>query len=86
MNHILGLLLREKVFWPDINCEIENLIKTCHACQMQSQPLQAPPVQMTELPNGPWKKVAIDLTGLLPSGESLLVVSIIIRDSQKWKL
>ena len=27
-------LLREKVWWPSINCDVEQLIKSCHACQI----------------------------------------------------
>ena len=31
-------LLREKVWWPGIDRQIESLIKSCHACQVTAQP------------------------------------------------
>ena len=30
-------LLRENVWWPDIDQNVEHLIKSCHSCQVTSQ-------------------------------------------------
>ena len=45
----------------------------CHECQLVARPDQPEPLRSTDLPDEPWKDVAIDLLGQLPSGHSLLV-------------
>jgi hypothetical protein len=42
--------------------DLEEMIKTCHACQIMANPTQAPPVNTTKLLDRPWKKFGIDLT------------------------
>ena len=66
--------LRCKVWWPGIDREAERFCKTCHSCQLVSQPAHPEPIKCTPLPHGPWQDLAIDLLGPLPSGDSLLVV------------
>ena len=56
-------LLREKVWWPNIDKDVFDLIKTCHACQVTSIPPREPPVVMTKLPDGPWKQLGMDISG-----------------------
>ena len=55
--------------------DLEEMIKTCHACQIMGNPTQAPPVNTTNLPERPWKKLGIDLTGPFTNNEYLLVVN-----------
>ncbi|MCG7869747.1 MAG: DDE-type integrase/transposase/recombinase, partial [Candidatus Thiodiazotropha taylori] len=56
-------LLRSKVWFPNIDQKVDKLIQSCHTCQMTSIPPRAPPVIMSKLPDGPWKKVGLDLSG-----------------------
>ena len=65
--------LRTKVWWPGIDRQAELKCKTCHGCQIVSQQAAPPPVKSTPLPSSPWKHLAADLLGPLPTGESLLV-------------
>lgn len=51
----------------------EKHAKSCHGCQIVSQPDVPEPLQPTELPEGPWQDIATDLLGLLPTGHSILV-------------
>ena len=44
-------LLREKLWWPGINNDVERLISNCGVCQRLSNPVKPPPIQTTELPN-----------------------------------
>ena len=67
-------LLREKVWWPNMDADAENIVKSCHACQVVGKAKPLPKVRMSELPDAPWKKVGMDLCGPFPSGESLLVI------------
>ena len=46
-------LLCEKVWWPRMDKDLEEMIKTCHACQIMANPTQAPPVNTTKLPDRP---------------------------------
>ena len=66
--------LRSKVWWPRIDKDAENLVKSCKGCTLVA--LTTPPVPMKrqELPLGPWIDVAMDLLGPLPSNDYLLVV------------
>ncbi|XP_060559067.1 uncharacterized protein K02A2.6-like [Ruditapes philippinarum] len=67
-------MLREKIYWPGIDNEIEMLIKTCFQCQLVSNPPRQLPITPTELPETPWQTVGVDLTGPFPGGEYILVV------------
>ena len=49
------------------------MIQNCHACQLLSNQSLTPPVNMSKLPDGPWKKLAIDLSGPYANGNYLLV-------------
>ena len=45
-----------------------------HACQLVSRPEPPEPVRTTTLPTGPWRDLAVDLLGPLPTGVSILEV------------
>ena len=66
--------LRSKVWWPGIDKAAERYCRSCHGCQLVARPEPPEPVTPTQLPEGPWRDVAVDLMGPLPSGHSLLVV------------
>jgi hypothetical protein len=66
-------LLREKVWFPQIDSMVESRILNCIPCQATYDPKQREPLLMTELPSRPWEKVSMDFYGPLPSGHSLLV-------------
>ena len=66
-------LLRAKVWWPSIDEDALNKIKTCHACQVTSVPPREPPVVMTRLPDGPWQRLAMDISGPIENKYYLLV-------------
>ena len=69
-------LLREKVWFPRIDQMVESRIKNCVPCQAATQGTapKPEPLKMTPLPKAPWKEVAVDFLGPLPSGEYLLVI------------
>ena len=67
-------LLREKVWFPNIDRMVEAKIKCCLACAATSSENNREPLQMTELPNSPWYQVSMDFQGPYPSGDFLLVV------------
>ena len=65
--------LREKVWWPDIDKQVESLIKACYPCQLVGKQQQPEPIKLTSLPDGPWMDIAVDLLDI-PGGGHLLVV------------
>ena len=66
--------LRSKVWWSGMEKDAEKHCKTCSGCQLVSRPTPPEPIRTTPLPTGPWRDLAVDLLGLLPTGESILVV------------
>ena len=65
--------LRTKVWWPNMSCDIENFISTCHSCQVVSSSQLPTSLQMTPIPSSSWLMIGCDLCGPFPSGEHLLV-------------
>jgi len=66
--------LRSKVWWPRMDREAEEFVKTCRSCILVSAPVRPAPMKRHSFPNGPWKCLATDLLGPLPNGEYILVL------------
>ncbi|XP_063626451.1 uncharacterized protein K02A2.6-like [Cydia splendana] len=66
--------LRSKVWWPRIDKDAENLVKSCKSCTLVGLPNPPTPLKRRELPLAPWVDVAMDLLGPLPNNDYLLVV------------
>lgn len=67
--------LRTKVLWPGIDRKAEELVRSCHACRINSATSQEVPTTRTELPAKPWQMLAMDLCGSFTSGYHLLVLT-----------
>ena len=52
---------------------VESHCKKCLGCQAVTPAVIIPPVKTTSMPTNPWRDLAVDLMGPLPTGESLLV-------------
>lgn len=66
-------LLRTKVWFPAMNQMVEEAVKACLACQLESS-ARAEPVKSTELPAKAWERLAMDFFGPLPNNHELMVV------------
>ena len=56
-------LARMVVWWPGMDKDIEDKVKSCHDCQ-KDRPKPAPtPLHPWEYPSRPWARVHIDLAG-----------------------
>ena len=66
--------LRSKVWWPNMNSMVESHCKKCLGCQAVTPAATIPPVKKKTMPTKPWRDLAVDLIGPLPTGESLLVI------------
>ena len=67
-------LLRTKIWFPQIDKMVEEMIAKCIPCQATGPPNRPEPLQMNVLPPSPWHTVHIDFCGPFPTGEYLLVV------------
>ena len=45
--------LREKVWWPQMDKQVEDAIRSCHPCQLVGQRTKPEPVRSNSLPDGP---------------------------------
>lgn len=65
--------LRQKVWWPGLDKEVEHYVRNCKACLLMSSDNKPEPLKPTPLPDRPWQHFGVDICGPLPTGESLLV-------------
>ncbi|CAC5376399.1 unnamed protein product [Mytilus coruscus] len=66
------MLARSYVWWPKMDSELENKVKTCHECQVSRHVLAEAPLHPWEWPEKPWSRVHIDYAGPL-HGKMFLV-------------
>jgi len=65
--------LQEKVWWPQMDKQMEDAIRSCHPCQLVGPRARSGPVRSSSLPDGPWREISVDLLEI-SYGEHLLVV------------
>ena len=52
---------RQVMFWPRLNADIDDMIRTCTTCVSNRNKQQSEPLQTHEAPQVPWEKVGMDL-------------------------
>ena len=67
-------LLREKVWFKNMQPLVEENIKNYHTCQISTHKPAREPLQMSPLPTAPWAEVSADF-GHLQNRKYLLVVT-----------
>ncbi|XP_028418081.1 uncharacterized protein K02A2.6-like [Dendronephthya gigantea] len=67
-------MLRAHVWFPGIDAAVKNYTDKCLGCQATTPLNNREPLQMTELPDGPWEKVSMDFAGPLPNKDTILVM------------
>ena len=68
-------LLREKVWWPGIDKDVEQMIKLCHACQVTgSGAVNYEPLEVTKIPATNWHTVELDIQGPYPTKDYLIAL------------
>ena len=79
-QHHLGIvktkgLLREKVWWPGIDKDVEQMIKLCHARQVTgSGAVNYEPLEVTKIPATNWHTAALDIQGPYPPKDYLIAL------------
>ena len=69
----MKMLARSYVWWPNMDCELENKVKACHECQLNRHSPPDAPLHPWEWPEKPWSRLHIDNAGPI-SGKMFLVV------------
>ena len=54
-------LIKQQYYWKGMNKDICKYIANCALCHREKAKIQNYPLQMTEIPNRPFNKIAIDL-------------------------
>lgn len=65
--------LRSKVWWPKIDSDVDRFVKICKGCLLVSAPSAPEPMCRRELPSEPWRHLALDFLGPLPSGHYVYI-------------
>jgi hypothetical protein len=52
--------LCSKVWWPNMDRDVEQWCKRCYGCQLVSKPERPEPMVRTELPSRPWEHLPAD--------------------------
>ena len=80
-------LLREKVWYPNIDATVREIVEKCVPCQAVGQKSPPEPMEITPTPDTPWSSLAIDFYGPIPNtGQYLLVVVDTYSNSLKLRL
>jgi len=67
-------LARSYVWWPGIDRDIENAVKSCHGCQRVQKAPALAPLHPWEWPSNPWERIHIDYAGPFMGSMFLVVV------------
>lgn len=59
----MKVLARSYVWWPNIDSDIEVLVKSCTGCQKHHRNPSKAPLHPWEWPSTPWKRIHIDFAG-----------------------
>ena len=54
--------LRAKVWWPEMDRDVEKLCAECYGCQLVTKHLPLPHVKPTPMPQQPWEDLALDIS------------------------
>ena len=66
-------LLREKVWFPNIDKLVESKVKSCKTCLAATPECKREPLQMS-LPAAPWKEISVDFADI-PNKECPLLIT-----------
>lgn len=79
--------LRELYWWPKMDVEVQTCIASCVACQSNDKTATThpAPLQPTQLPQGPWQKLGLDIVGPFETASPACRYAITLTDYySKW--
>ena len=66
--------MREKVYWPGLDADVNEFSSRCIPCQANSRIPPPEPVKMSTLPEKVFEETSVDFYGTLSNGEKLLSI------------
>ena len=73
-------LARSYVWWPLIETDVENLVKSCVECLENQKTPEKASIHPWEMPNKPWSRIHVDYAGPI-DGKMILVM---VDSYSKW--
>ena len=73
-------LARSYVWWPNMDMEIEHIVKECNTCQENQRSPAKSPSHHWEFPTHPWERIHVDHAGPV-NGKNFFVV---VDSHSKW--
>lgn len=67
-------LARAHVYWPNIDKQIENFVKTCKKCALQGKAPTKTTLQPWPVPANPWERIHIDYAGPFKHTHFLIII------------
>lgn len=67
-------LARSVFWWPGLDAQIEEMVKTCESCQMHSSTPSKVPMSSWTWPERPWSRLHIDYAGPFMNHMFLIIV------------
>lgn len=67
-------LARSYVWWPEMDSQIEELVKSCTSCQSQAHSPPSAPLHPWEWPKQPWNRIHLDFAGPFMGAMFLVIV------------
>ena len=62
------------VWWPNIDHDVENIVKLCHECTVNQKNPSVAPIHTWQYPSKPWERIHIDYAGPFLNKIFLMVV------------
>ena len=66
-------VLRETVWFTEIDKQVRMVLEHCLACQATSQPSNPELIRVSPMSDQPWDRVKVDFYGPFPTGHYILV-------------
>lgn len=79
--------LRDLYWWPQMDSQVQSAIATCIPCQSndKSAVTHPAPLQPVQFPDGPWKKLGLDIVGPFETATPACRYAITLTDyHSKW--
>lgn len=67
-------LLRLGVWWPGMDREIEETVRSCPSCQLVTKISHPLPIKMTDVPTNPWDYISMDFATISVKEKALVLI------------
>lgn len=79
-------LLDADVWWPGMNCDVRDFVKTCETCQRGNTHFNkaAPTMHCIPIPSKVWSQIGVDLCSLPKTTEGYVAICVVVDYFSKW--